>query len=51
MQHAAGDLIEILFGKAHLIPQQRNAMVMTGGISWNYTTWLTLPSWLRRRCW
>ncbi|SON62551.1 Putative permease [Mycobacterium simulans] len=39
---AAGYLIELLFGAAHLIPSQRNAMVMTAGISWNYTTWLNI---------
>ncbi|WP_082929913.1 permease [Mycobacterium sp. 1164966.3] len=39
---AAGYLVEILFGTAHLIPRQRHAMVMTGGISWDYTTWLNI---------
>ncbi|MDT5348999.1 MAG: uncharacterized protein QOH91_2286, partial [Mycobacterium sp.] len=39
---AAGYLIELLFGTAHLIPGQRNATVMTAGISWNYTTWLNI---------
>jgi uncharacterized protein len=38
----AGYLIELLFGAANLIPSQRNAMVMTAGISWNYTTWLNI---------
>jgi uncharacterized membrane protein YraQ (UPF0718 family) len=38
----AGYLIELLFGAASLIPSQRNAMVMTAGISWNYTTWLNI---------
>jgi uncharacterized protein len=39
---AAGYLVELIFGTAHLIPSQRNAMVMTAGISWNYTTWLNI---------
>ncbi|MCV7145195.1 permease [Mycobacterium riyadhense] len=39
---AAGYLIELLFGAAHLIPSQRNATVMTAGVSWNYTTWLNI---------
>ena len=39
---AAGYLIELLFGTAHLVPKQRNATVMQAAISWNYTTWLNL---------
>jgi len=39
---AAGYLIELLFGATHLIPHERNAMVMSAGISWNYTTWLNI---------
>lgn len=39
---AAGYLVELLFGAANLIPSQRNAMVMSAGISWNYTTWLNI---------
>src|SRR4051794_26384415 len=39
---AAGYLVELIFGTANLIPSQRNAMVMSGGISWNYTTWLNI---------
>jgi uncharacterized membrane protein YraQ (UPF0718 family) len=38
----AGYLVELLFGALGLIPQQRNAMVMHAGISWNYTTWLNI---------
>jgi uncharacterized membrane protein YraQ (UPF0718 family) len=38
----AGYLVEILFGAINLIPEQRNAMVMEAGISWNYTTWLNI---------
>ncbi len=39
---AAGYVVEFLFGTAGLIPSHRNAMVMEGGISWNYTTWLNI---------
>ncbi|AKN17670.1 permease [Mycobacterium haemophilum] len=39
---AAGYLVELLFGTAHLIPSQRNATVMQAAISWNYTTWLNI---------
>ncbi|MGV9678642.1 permease [Nocardia sp. NPDC003482] len=38
----AGYAVEILFGATHLIPEQRNAMVMEEGIRWNYTTWLNI---------
>jgi len=38
----AGYLIELIFGAANLIPRERNAMVMSAGISWNYTTWLNI---------
>jgi len=38
----AGYLVELLFGAAGLIPQQRSATVMAEGISWNYTTWLNI---------
>jgi uncharacterized membrane protein YraQ (UPF0718 family) len=39
---AAGYLVELLFGATGLTPNQRNAMVMESGISWNYTTWLNI---------
>jgi uncharacterized protein len=39
---AAGYLVELLFGTAHLVPKQRNATVMEAAISWNYTTWLNI---------
>ncbi|GAA2406634.1 permease [Mycolicibacterium llatzerense] len=39
---AAGYLVELLFGATGLIPNERNAMVMDSGISWNYTTWLNI---------
>jgi ABC-type nickel/cobalt efflux system permease component RcnA len=35
-------VVELLFGVTSLIPQERNAMVMEEGISWNYTTWLNI---------
>jgi uncharacterized membrane protein YraQ (UPF0718 family) len=38
----AGYIIELIFGTANLIPRERNAMVMSAGISWNYTTWLNI---------
>ncbi|WP_433199419.1 permease [Nocardia sp. CA-107356] len=38
----AGYAVEILFGATILIPTERNAMVMTEGIRWNYTTWLNI---------
>jgi uncharacterized membrane protein YraQ (UPF0718 family) len=38
----AGYLVELLFGVTGLIPEQRSAVVMQEGISWNYTTWLNI---------
>jgi uncharacterized membrane protein YraQ (UPF0718 family) len=38
----AGYLVELIFGVTGLIPDERNAMVMQEGISWNYTTWLNI---------
>jgi uncharacterized membrane protein YraQ (UPF0718 family) len=39
---AAGYLVELLFGAAHLIPTHRSVVVMHVAISWNYTTWLNI---------
>jgi len=39
---AAGYLVELIFAAANLIPSQHNAMVMSAGISWNYTAWLNI---------
>ena len=39
---AAGYLVEIIFGVANLIPEQRDMTVMQQGITWNYTTWLNI---------
>jgi uncharacterized membrane protein YraQ (UPF0718 family) len=36
----AGYLVELLFGVTGMVPAQRSAMVMTEGVSWNYTAWL-----------
>lgn len=38
----AGYLVELIFGTTGLIPNERNAMVMSAGITWNYTTWLNI---------
>jgi hypothetical protein len=38
----AGYLVELLFGVTGLIPAHRHAMVMSEGLSWNYTTWLNM---------
>jgi uncharacterized membrane protein YraQ (UPF0718 family) len=35
-------VVEGLFGALHLIPAQRNAMIMNEGITWNYTTVLNI---------
>ena len=38
----AGYVVELLFGTLHLVPTERNARVLDGGISWDVTTWLNL---------
>ena len=38
----AGYLVELLFGGLGLVPDRARAHLPTGGISWNYTTWLNL---------
>ncbi len=38
----AGYLVELLFGGLGLVPDRSHAHLPTGGISWNYTTWLNL---------
>ena len=38
----AGYVIELLFGGLGLIPGRGSAQVMTGGVSWNYTSWLNI---------
>jgi len=39
---AAGYLVEFLFEALGIIPQNRNAVVITEGIQWNYTTILNI---------
>ena len=39
---AAGYLVELVFRVTGLIPTHRSAMAMHAGISWNYTTWLSI---------
>jgi uncharacterized membrane protein YraQ (UPF0718 family) len=39
---AAGYVIEFVFGALGLIPDQRSAKLPTGGITWDYTTWLNI---------
>jgi uncharacterized membrane protein YraQ (UPF0718 family) len=39
---ATGYLVELIFGAAGLIPQQRSAQILHQTISWNYTTWLNI---------
>jgi uncharacterized membrane protein YraQ (UPF0718 family) len=39
---AAGNLVELIFGTANLIPTKRSPTVIQAGISWNYTTWLNI---------
>jgi uncharacterized membrane protein YraQ (UPF0718 family) len=38
----AGYLVELLFGGLGLVPDRARAHLPTGGISWDYTTWLNL---------
>jgi uncharacterized membrane protein YraQ (UPF0718 family) len=39
---AAGYIVEILFGLAGLVPQQRSALVLEAAVQWNYTTVLNI---------
>lgn len=52
----AGYVVEVGFGAAGLIPQDRAAHVSDFGFAWNYTTWLNinflaLAAALVWRCW
>ena len=38
----AGYLVELVFGAAGLVPQERHAAAMEERITWNYTTWLNI---------
>jgi uncharacterized protein len=35
-------VIELMFGALGLVPSQRNARVVEGSVTWNYTTWLNI---------
>jgi hypothetical protein len=37
-----GYVVELLFGGLGLVPDRSRAHLPTGGISWNYTTWLNI---------
>jgi uncharacterized protein len=39
---AAGYAVELLFGGLGLVPEERDAKVMTEAVQWNYTTWLNI---------
>ena len=39
---AAGYAVELIFGGLGLIPDRSSAKLPTGGVSWNYTTWLNI---------
>jgi len=39
---AAGYVIELVFGGLGLVPDRANAKIPSGGISWDYTTWLNI---------
>ncbi|MEW1955414.1 hypothetical protein [Terrabacter sp. NPDC080008] len=38
----AGYVVELVFTPLGLIPQERNASVVSSSITWNYTTWLNI---------
>jgi uncharacterized protein len=39
---AAGYVIELVFGGLGLVPDRATARIPSGGISWDYTTWLNI---------
>jgi uncharacterized protein len=39
---AAALIVELIFGAAGLVPEQRHARVVEASIAWDYTTWLNL---------
>jgi uncharacterized protein len=39
---AAGYVIELVFGGLGLIPDRASARIPSGGVSWDYTTWLNI---------
>ena len=38
----AAYIVELIFGLAGLVPQQRSAEIVAAHITWNYTTWLNI---------
>jgi uncharacterized membrane protein YraQ (UPF0718 family) len=38
----AAYIVELIFGVAGLVPQQRSAQIVEAYIAWNYTTWLNI---------
>jgi uncharacterized protein len=38
----AAYIVELIFGVAGLVPQQRSAQIIGAQITWNYTTWLNI---------
>jgi uncharacterized membrane protein YraQ (UPF0718 family) len=38
----AAYILELIFGFAGLVPQQRAAQIVESHITWNYTTWLNI---------
>ena len=39
---AAGYVVELVFGGLGLIPSRASATIPSGGVSWDYTTWLNI---------
>jgi hypothetical protein len=39
---AAGYVIEVVFGGLGLVPDRASARIPSGGVSWDYTTWLNI---------
>ena len=38
----AASIIELIFGVAGLVPQQRSAEIVEAHLTWSYTTWLNI---------
>jgi uncharacterized membrane protein YraQ (UPF0718 family) len=38
----AAYIVELIFGTAGLVPQQRSAQIVEAHVTWNYTTWLNI---------
>ena len=38
----AAYIVELIFGVAGLVPQQRSAQILEAHFAWNYTTWLNI---------